>query len=227
MAERRTAALLGGGAVLGGAVVMLVALVAAPGPWLQGYVSEAGTAGMQFAAPYRYGLVVLACGVALIGLAVRPWSGLLTLLLSGSAVFAATSGVVPCSNQCPLPPYEPTTVNDVVHTAASIAGLLILAGAMVLVAFSSSFRPATRRLSVVAAALLVPLGAALGLTMLLIGRGPLGAVLERIALLVAVSWLVGLSLLTLLRSSVKVKPWIRHQSLSNTGSPRSRSGSRS
>ena len=203
-----------------GAVIMLVSLVAAPGSWLQGYVSEAGTAGQPFAVSYRWGLVLLALGVALLGLAFRllppsasargapagrrlPGLGsvpsasgrLVGLLLGVAAVLAGTSGVVPCSNQCPLPPFEPTTGADVVHTAASIVGMVVLAGAM-LAAALSGLDPAVRRLAAVAVLLTVPLGGALGLTMLLVGRGTLGAVLERLLLIVAISWLIGTSVTT-------------------------------
>jgi hypothetical protein len=94
-----------------------------------------------------------------------------------------------------LPPFEPTTVADVVHTAASVAGMAVLAGAMAAVAVMDPW-PAMRRLAAVAAACTVPLAAALGLTMLLAGRGTLGALVERVLLVVAVSWLVGTSVMT-------------------------------
>lgn len=195
----------GGAAVAAGAGVMLAALVAAPGPWTRGYVSEAGTAGQPYAVTYRWGLIVLGLGVALLGLALvrraagsphaAVGSGLAAgLLLLPAAVLASVSGAVPCSNQCPLPPYEPTTVSDVVHTAASILGMVLLAAAMLAVSLADA-RRALRRLSAVACALTVPLGGALGLTMLLVGRGPLGATLERMLLVVSVSWLVGSALL--------------------------------
>jgi hypothetical protein len=110
-------------------------------------------------------------------------------------VLAGTSGVVPCSDQCPLPPYEPTTPADLLHTAASILGMAALAAAMA-VTWSAVVRPAVRRLTAAALTLTVPLGAALGLTMLLAGRDTTSALLERILLVVAVSWLVGTALLT-------------------------------
>ncbi|MFI5491096.1 DUF998 domain-containing protein [Actinoplanes sp. NPDC051859] len=194
---------IAGVAVLAGATVMLVALIAAPGSWLVGYVSEAGTALAPWATAYQWGLLILSAGVALLGLALRPWSRLIAGLLGGAAVFAATSGAVPCSRQCPLPPYEPTTLSDVVHSGASIVGMVLLAGAMSLVAASAAFRPAARRLAGAHAALTIPLGGALGLIMLLVGRGSAGAILERIMLAVGVSWLVGTSLLTMLRISEK------------------------
>jgi hypothetical protein len=132
----------------------------------------------------------------LAGIRARPvvWSArLAAVLLAASAVLAGTSGAVPCSNQCPLPPFEPTTAADVIHTAASIAGMALLAAAMAAVALAGGLRPALRRLAVVALTATVPLGGALGLIMLFVGRGPTGAILERILLVVAVSWLVGTS----------------------------------
>ncbi len=190
MTRRRSAAAAGPAVALG-AAVMLAALVAAPGSWLTGYVSEAGTAGQPYAVPYRWGLILLALGVALLGAAFArsrlPWAA---LLLGAAALMAAASGVVSCSDRCPLPPFEPTTVADVVHTAASIVGMVLLAAAMLAVALLDR-RPALRRLATVGAACTVPLGVALGLTMLFAGRGPLGAVLERLLLAVAVTWLIG------------------------------------
>lgn len=219
MTRTRLSAAAAGTAVAAGAFVMLATLVAAPGPWTRGYVSEAGTSGQPYAVAYRWGLIVLGLGVALLGIALlsraratgpahvpdrasaRLWqrpavrSGLVAgVLLLPAAVLASISGAVACSNQCPLPPYEPTTLADVIHTAASIVGMVLLAGAMVAVCLAG-LRPAARRLSVVAAALTVPLGGALGLTMLFAGRGQLGATLERMLLVVSVSWLVGTSLL--------------------------------
>jgi uncharacterized protein DUF998 len=180
-------------AVTVGAVVMLVALVAGPGSWLTGYVSEAGTAGRPYAYPYRWGLILLAGGVALLGLAMsrraaRPAA--VPLLIA--AVLAGTSGAVACTDRCPLPPYDPTTPADLVHGGAGVLGMIALAAAMAAVAWADP-DPVARRLARAAMALTVPLGAVLGLTMLLAGRDPLGAALERILLVVAVTWLVGTS----------------------------------
>ncbi|MET0491599.1 MAG: DUF998 domain-containing protein [Actinoplanes sp.] len=190
MGEFRIAA-LAGMAVLAGALTMLAGLIAAPGPWLDGYVSEAGTAGMPLTGAYRLGLVFLAFGVAVLGRALHPASRPVAVLLGLAAVLAGTSGAVPCTGGCPLPPFEPTTLSDVAHTAASILGMVALAGAMAAVALSAVFGTVLRRLAGVATALIVPLGGALGLTMLFAGRGELGALLERGALVVAVAWLIG------------------------------------
>jgi hypothetical protein len=183
--------------VTAGAGLMLFTLVAGPEPWWQGYVSEAGTAGRPYAGVYRLGLVLLALGVALLGRALRH-AGLLLLV---AALLAGTSSVVPCSNQCPLPPHEPTTPADIVHTAASILGMAVLAAAMA-VTWSAAVRPAVRWLTAAALTLTVPLSAALGLTMLFAGRGTTSALLERFLLVVAVSWLVGTALLSTLEGDV-------------------------
>jgi hypothetical protein len=182
---------LAGVAVLAGALTMLAGLVAVPGPWTQGYVSEAGTAGMPLATAYRWGLVALAVGVALLGLALRGGSRPVAVLLGLAGLLAGTSGVVPCTDGCPLPPYEQTTVADVAHTVASVIGMVVLAGAMALVALAAPYGRVLRRLAAGCVAIIVPLGAVLGLTMLLSGRGALSAALERGALVVAVTWLVG------------------------------------
>ena len=197
-----------GAAVGTGAVVMLAALVGAPGSWLVGYVSEAGTAGQPYAVAYRWGLLLLALGVALLGAAFAeqpggPWRSLrnpaatVATLLAAAATMAGTSAVVSCSERCPLPPFEPTTVADVVHTAASIVGMALLAGAMLTVALADP-RPAMRRFARLGVVCTVPLAVLVGATMLLVGRGPLGAGLERVLLVVAVSWLIGTSVLTVL-----------------------------
>jgi len=197
--RRGRLAVLAGTAVLAGALTMLAGLIAAPGPWTQGYVSEAGTAGMPLAVAYRWGLAGLALGVALLGRALHHDSRPVAMLLGGAAVLAATSGAVPCTGGCPLPPYESTTVADVTHTVASVVGMVVLTGAMALIALSRPFDVVLRRLAATTVVVIVPLGAGLGLTMLLAGRGPLSAALERATLVVAVSWLVGTAIATATR----------------------------
>jgi hypothetical protein len=181
------------GAVTLGATVMLVALVATPGQWWRGYVSEAGVPGQPHAGAYRAGLLLLAAGVAVLGRVVRV--PLVAAGLPVSALLAGTSAVVPCTTGCPLPPYEPTTATDVVHASAGILGMALLAGAMVLMWLAPG--PQTRVSRIVAAGaavLTVPLGIAFGLNLLLAGRDLTGAVLERILLVVSVCWLVGTAL---------------------------------
>jgi hypothetical protein len=181
-------------AILVGAALMASALAAAPGPWSAGYVSEAGTAGRPFAVAYRTGLIVLAAGVGLLSLTVLRFHRPTAALLGLAAVLAATSGWIPCTSQCPLPPFEPTTTADVVHAGAAILGMVVLAAAMAVLSLADLDR-AVRRLAAVAAVVTVPIGAALGLAMLFVGRGPLVATLERVLLVVAVSWLIGTAVL--------------------------------
>ena len=200
----RLAAIAGALAVTAGAVVMLVALVAPPGSWWDGYVSEAGTAGQPYAIPYRTGLVVLAAGVALVGWALRDLRLVAGSLLV-SAVLAATSGLVACSDTCPLPPYEPATAADIVHATASVIGMIVLAGAMAAVWFASP-RPALTRLAAAGVVLIVPVGAALGLTMLFIGRSDFGAFVERLALVIAICWLVGTAVVVALSPTPQRMP---------------------
>jgi hypothetical protein len=208
MTRTRLLAAVAGLVVTGGAVTMLIALVATPGAWWQGYVSEAGTARQPYATAYRTGLIVLAAGVGLLGLALRPdkrlpggWpdrvrdGSVTAAALLTAAALAGASGVVPCTDRCPLPPYEPTTVADVVHAGASIAGLVVLAGAMAATWFAE-VRAATRRLAAGAAALMVPLGAVFGLSLLTVGRSLFGALAERLILIIAVSWVVGTAALS-------------------------------
>lgn len=196
MLSRGTAA-AAGSAVLAGAVVMLVALISAPGPWLRGYVSEFGTAGQPYAVAYRTGLVLLALGAALLGFALLPRSRPAAALLVVASLLAGTSGSVSCSPGCPLPPYEPTTMADVVHASASILALVLIAGAMLAVALAP-VRFVARRLGAYAAAVMVPLGAALGVSMLVVGRSGFGAAVERLILAIAVGWLIGMSVVTCL-----------------------------
>ena len=211
--RRARVAALAGAAVLAGALTMLAGLVAVPGPWTAGYVSEAGTTGMPLAVAYRWGLVGLALGVALLGRALRRDSRPVAVLLGAAAALAACSGAVPCTGGCPLPPYEPTTVADVTHTVASVFGMVLLAGAMALVALSAPFDAVSRRLAATALAITVPLGGTLGLIMLFVGRGALGAALERVLLVVAVSWLIGMSVVAATTDPARREPRPRRRAM--------------
>jgi hypothetical protein len=92
--------------------------------------------------------------------------------------------------------------------------MVSLAAAMAAVAMTRVLRPATRRLATCAAALTVPLGGFLGLIMLFVGRGDLGALLERLLLFVAVSWLIGTALLTNLPSPTPPSATVARRSIS-------------
>ncbi|MET8092599.1 DUF998 domain-containing protein [Micromonospora sp. NPDC005220] len=194
---RRAAGAAAAGCILAGAVAVTFAVVAGPGPGFTGYVSEAGIAGSAHAATYRIGVLALAGALLLIGAALPPgvWAAAPALLAAG-AVFTAVSGAVTCSDGCPLPPFERATTADLVHGGASIAATATVVFAMVTLAVSGPAGRMVRRLAGGAAALALPLGATVGLAMLVIGRGPVVGVLERLILALAVLW--GLSTATAL-----------------------------
>ncbi|MET8118152.1 DUF998 domain-containing protein [Micromonospora sp. NPDC005189] len=185
---RRVAASAAAGCALAGAVAVTVAVLAGPGPGLTGYVSEAGIAGSGHAATYRIGVLALAGALLLVGAALPPGVWAAPALLATGAVFTAVSGAVTCSAGCPLPPFERATTADLVHGGASIAATAAVVFAMVTLAVSGPAGPAVRRLAGVAAALTLPLCATVGLAMLIVGRGAVVGVLERLVLALAVLW---------------------------------------
>ncbi|MGC4812312.1 DUF998 domain-containing protein [Micromonospora sp. DT228] len=186
---RRAAGSAAAGCALAGAVAVTVAVVASPGPGLTGYVSEAGIAGSGHAATYRIGILALAAALLLIGgaLPAGVWVAAPALLATG-AVFAAVSGAVTCSTGCPLPPFERATTADLVHGGASIAATASVVFAMLALAVSGSVGTAVRRLAGGSAALALPLCATVGLCMLVVGRGAVVGVLERVVLVLLVAW---------------------------------------
>ncbi|MEW2145882.1 DUF998 domain-containing protein [Micromonospora vinacea] len=194
---RRVAGSAAAGSTLAGALAVTVAVVAGPGPGFTGYVSEAGIAGSAHATTYRIGILALAGALLLIGAALPPgvWAAAPALLATG-AVFTAVSGAVTCSDGCPLPPFERATTADLVHGGASIAATAAVVFAMITLAVSGPAGPTVRRLAGAAATLALPLCATVGLAMLVIGRGSVVGVLERLILALAVLW--GLSTATAL-----------------------------
>ncbi|MEU4469825.1 DUF998 domain-containing protein [Micromonospora sp. NPDC023888] len=194
---RRAAGSAAAGCALAGAVAVTVAVVAGPGPGFSGYVSESGIAGGAQAATYRIGILALAAALLLIGAALPPgvWAAAPALLATG-AVFTAVSGAVTCSAGCPLPPFERATNADLVHGGASIAATASVVFAMLTLAVSGPAGPAVRRLAGVTAALALPLCATAGLAMLVVGRGAVVGVLERLVLVLLVVW--GLATATVL-----------------------------
>ncbi|MCO1596064.1 DUF998 domain-containing protein [Micromonospora sp. RHAY321] len=194
---RRVAASAAAGCTLAGAVAVTVAVLAGPDPALTGYVSEAGIAGSGHAATYRIGILALAGALLLLAAALPTgvWAAAPALLAVG-AVSSAVSGAVTCSAGCPLPPFERSTAADLVHGGASIAATAAVVFAMVALAVSGSVGPAVRRLAGGAATLALPLCAAVGLAMLVVGRGDLVGVLERLILALATLW--GLATATVL-----------------------------
>ncbi|MFI6068078.1 DUF998 domain-containing protein [Micromonospora sp. NPDC051227] len=185
---RRVAGSAAAGCSLAGAVAVTLAVVAGPGPGFTGYVSEAGIAGSAHAATYRIGILALAGALLLIGAALPPGVWAAPALLATGAVFTAVSGAVTCSGGCPLPPFERATAADLVHGGASIAATAAVVFAMITLAVSGPAGRTVRRLAGVAAALTLPLCATVGLAMLVLGRGPVVGVLERLILALAVLW---------------------------------------
>lgn len=183
--------------LIAGAAAVTVAVVAGPAPAWTGYVSEAGVGPGAHASAYRWGVLGVAVGLALLAAAMLATSRVAAGLLAGAAAGAALSGSVTCSAGCPLPPFEHGTPADLVHAAASIAAVAGCVFAMLAVAATAD--PRLRRGSRVAASVALPLSATVGVGMLAIGRGAVVGVVERALLVTIALWLVGLAL-TLRRS---------------------------
>ncbi|MFU8871227.1 DUF998 domain-containing protein [Micromonospora sp. SL4-19] len=173
---------------MAGAVAVTVAVVAGPGPGLTGYVSEAGVTDSGYAGAYRIGVFALAAGLLLLAAALLPALEAAAALLAVAGGCTVLSGAVTCSDGCPLPPFEATTVADLVHGGASVAGTAAVVFAMLVLAVSPAADRQLRRVARVGAALALPLAAAIGLAMLIVGRGSLVGVLERLLLAVAAAW---------------------------------------
>ncbi|MDG4759527.1 DUF998 domain-containing protein [Micromonospora sp. WMMD710] len=185
---RRVAASAAAGCTLAGAAAVTVALVAGPGPGLTGYVSETGIAGSAHAVTYRIGVLALAAALLLVAAALPPGVRAAPALLASGAVLTAVSGAVTCSAGCPLPPFERSTVADLVHGGASIAATAVVVFAMVALTVSGPVGPVVRRVSGGTVALTLPLCATVGLAMLVVGRGALVGVVERLVLGLVVLW---------------------------------------
>lgn len=185
-AERRFAVLAmwfstcGGLAVAGSVAMTAVAF---------GYVSEAGVPGAPASTMYRLGVTAVAVGVGLLAAALRRVTRLAAIALAGAAPLALTSGAVPCTPGCPLPPHETPGAIDLVHAVASTGGLLLVAVAMTFVAFEAPPHTRLRWISRVGVGLTVPLLGAAGLAILVVGRGYIAGLLERAALGGVLGWL--------------------------------------
>ncbi len=159
---------------------------------LSGYVSEAGVLGAPRAILYRVSIFGIAAAVALLALALRTLSLPAAVLLALAVPGVVLSGTVRCSTGCPLPPYEPTTAADLVHAGASIAGMLLFAGGLFFLALAGA-DPAVRSTSRIAAAVVVPVQALAGLSIVFAGRGMITGVLERAALAASLGWLLAVA----------------------------------
>ncbi|MGC4895747.1 DUF998 domain-containing protein [Micromonospora sp. DT31] len=191
MAEReprRIAAAAAAVCLSAGVTAVTVAVVAGPGPGLTGYVSEAGITDSGYAGAYRMGIFALAAALLLLAGALPPGLRAASRLLAAGCAATVLSGAVTCSAGCPLPPFEATTVADLVHGGASIAATGAVVLAMVVVLLSPAADGALRRVAAGGATLALPLSGAVAFALLLVGRGTLLGVLERLLLAVAVGW---------------------------------------
>jgi hypothetical protein len=175
-----------------GAVLIAAAVVAVRPLWWNGFISEAGVGSSGHAATYRLGVAGLALGQALLAMALSrvdrsPVVPLAVGLLAADAAFGTVSAAVSCSPGCPLPPHQTPTARDLVHGGASILAVGLLSLAMLTLAL---FGPGSGLAgpSRVAAVLVTPLVASTGLAILILGRGQVTGLLERLVLLGAVAW---------------------------------------
>lgn len=195
---RRVAALTSALTGLTGGVLIAIAVAAMPHPWTTGYVSEAGAPGAAHAGTYRIGLLLLAIALLLLGNVVittpAMGMGITGILLVAAGALTAVSSRVSCTANCPLPPYEHSTVQDLVHAGTSIAAVGLTSLAMLAVAASATDR---RQVHVArtAAAICLPVLVALAIALLAIGRSTLTAVLERLGLAGVLLWVVACALL--------------------------------
>ncbi|MFF0653980.1 MULTISPECIES: DUF998 domain-containing protein [Micromonospora] len=185
---RRIAAAFAAVCLAAGVAAVTVAVVAGPGPGPAAYVSEAGITDSGYAGAYRVGIFSVAASLLLLAGALPPGSRAAAGLLGAGAVATVVSGAVTCSEGCPLPPFEATTVADLVHGGASIAATAAVVLAMLVLLFSPAADRGLRRIAAIGAALALPVAAVVGLALLLVGRSTLLGVSERVLLAVAAAW---------------------------------------
>jgi hypothetical protein len=189
--DRALAGAAGVFAIVGGST-FAAAVLATQGLHYAGYVSEAGVVGQPYSVAYRLGIVGL--GVALLSLAgaVRWLLSWAALSLAVSALLAFTSGAVPCSRGCPLPPFETPTTADLVHGGASVLGVSLCGLAVLLLAV---FGPAggVRRVSRLAVVPILALGLVNAYVIVFVGRGELTGLAERTLLVLIVGWCLAVS----------------------------------
>lgn len=194
-----------GSAIFGllGGLFVGIGVSALPEPWIRGYVSEGGVAGAGHSTVYRIGIAALAVSIGLLGLAVnqqraRPriarWPAVAWMGLIVAAGLGLVSSRVSCTAGCPLPPYQRTTFQDLVHAVASVGAVGFVALAMLVIAIvfpSGALRSAARVATVVSMPLLI----ALAVAILAVGAGTLTGVLERISLVAVLTSVIGTALI--------------------------------
>ncbi|MFC6017360.1 DUF998 domain-containing protein [Plantactinospora solaniradicis] len=186
--RRSTSALAAGACALAGAVAVTLAVDAGPSPGFAGYVSEAGASTSPSAWTYRLGLLAIAAGLLLLAVALPPALRLAAGLLVPSGLATVVSAGVSCRSECPLPPFDRTTLADLVHGGASIAAVAGTVFAILAVALTPGAAPALRRLATVAAVVAVPLSLTAGVALLAVGRGLLTGTVERLLLIDLAAW---------------------------------------
>lgn len=189
----RAAAIFAALCTLAGAVAVATAVVATRRLWFGGYVSEAGVSAQPHASTYRLGMLGLAAGLVLLGVAVARISRAAAVLLAAGGVLGTVSGSVSCTAGCPLPPFDRTSVADLVHGGASALAVAACTLAMLAVGRAATDR-GTRSLSLAAFALVAPLVALEGLGMLTVGRGYVTGLIERATLVASSAWIIAVAL---------------------------------
>jgi Protein of unknown function (DUF998) len=206
-APRAAAAIASAVCTVAGTAAVLVAVVAGPGPGLTGYVSEAGVAASPYAWAYRLGIFGLAAALLLLAAVLPAALRLAAVLLAASGACTVLSGAVSCTDGCPLPPFEQTTVADLVHGGASIAGVAGAVFAMLALAASRAAPRPLRRLSATAATVALPLSGAAGLALLAVGRGTVVALVERLLLADVALWMLTAAVATGWQHSRDRRSW--------------------
>ena len=183
-----------------GAVFIMIGVSALAHPWSNGYVSEAGATTSGHHSIYRVGIALVAISIGLLGAALIAdpappahrwwprWIPAAWTLLAIGAVLGSVSSRVSCTTGCPLPPYETTTAQDMVHAVTSIGAVGF--GTLAMLAIAVTYPAgAVRRLARVGAAVCVPPLVFLAVAILAIGRGPVTGITERAALALVLAWM--------------------------------------
>jgi hypothetical protein len=190
-----------------GAVFVSIGVSALPGPWIHGYVSEGGVATAAHSTIYRLGIATLALSIGLLGIALAQkspnaagprwlpaWWPAAWLSLIIAAALGLTSSRVSCTQGCPLPPYQRTSFQDLVHAVASVGAVGFTALAMLSIALIYPAGP-LRRAARIATVVCMPMLTALAIAILAVGRGTLTGVLERASLVAVLAAVVGCALI--------------------------------
>ncbi|MGO3887014.1 MAG: DUF998 domain-containing protein [Mycetocola sp.] len=161
------------------------------------YVSELGATGAPTAQLFNTALLMLGCGVLAVGIGTvlrrtHPTSRRgrwIPLLLIATGTLFALASRVPCSAGCPVPGSANFAAADIVHLSAAIGGFTFAGLAMIITASDRS-NSALQRGSLIAVVLMGATASAGGLLSLGGTLLTLGALLEFVAMSIAVLWFV-------------------------------------